>query len=77
MILPNPAPDGEIYLTTSQTADYCGVTKGRVVQWRYAGILESIPGCPPRKPFFALADVIQAEWRYRSGRRKRGTRAKG
>jgi hypothetical protein len=74
VILPDPAPDGEIYLTTTQAAEWCGLTKGRIVQWRMAGMLEPIPGCPPRKPFYHLADVIRAELFYQGGRCKRGQR---
>jgi hypothetical protein len=59
--LPRPAPDGRVYLTTTQSAQLMNVTKTTIIRWRRHGYLTPIDGSPPNKPMFAYDDVVAAE----------------
>lgn len=69
-------PDGEKYLTRNQAAKLMGVTAKTVGTWEARGHLDRLPGCPPRRPIYALADVIEAEYKARmNAARTSGTTA--
>jgi hypothetical protein len=56
MLLPDPAPDGEIYLTTAQAAQAMGVKPAAVRRWVRIGHLpEAAPGV------YAFGTVAAAE----------------
>lgn len=61
--LPQPAPDGRIYVNTTQAAEAMGVTKTTIGRWRSHSYLEPLPGSPRRKPLYAWDDVVEAEHR--------------
>lgn len=63
MELPDPAPDGEIYVSTKQAAAGMRVAPCTITRWRSIGYLEPLPGSPPRKPMYAWSDVISAEYK--------------
>ena len=53
--------DGETYLLTKAAAEAIGVAECTVSQWRRRGLLEPVPGSPPRKPLYRLSDLRKAE----------------
>jgi predicted site-specific integrase-resolvase len=56
MLLPDPAPDGEIYLTTAQAAEAMDVTTHTVRRWVRSGYLtEAAPSV------YAFSAVTTAE----------------
>lgn len=65
MLLPDPAPDGHVYVTTTQAAALLGVHKSTISQWRAKGYLAPHPASPPRRPLYRWADVLEAERRTR------------
>jgi hypothetical protein len=65
LYLPEPAPDGVIYVRTQQAADAMGVHKSTITRWRARGYLKPLDGCPPHMPMYAWEDVITAEYTAR------------
>ncbi len=61
MLLPSAAPDGEQYLFTKEAAEAMGVAVCTVSSWRRKGLISPLPGSPPRKPLYSLAQLRQAE----------------
>jgi hypothetical protein len=61
MLLPAAAADGETYLFTKAAAAAMGVADCTISQWRRRGLLEPVPGSPPRKPLYRLTDLRKAE----------------
>lgn len=62
MLLPDPAPDGEIYVTTAQAAKATGRQPPAIRRWVKLGYLvEVAPG------LYALSAVTDAEARARDG----------
>ncbi|HEV2255383.1 MAG TPA: hypothetical protein VGS06_19555 [Streptosporangiaceae bacterium] len=60
MLLPDPAPDGEIYLTTAQAAQAMGRKPPAIRRWVRIGYLpEAAPG------LYAFSAVAAAEKRAR------------
>lgn len=56
MLLPDPAPDGEVYVTTGQAAEAMDVTEHTVRRWVRAGYLtRAAPG------LYASSAVTAAE----------------
>lgn len=74
-------PDGERYVTRAHAAELKGVSTDTLDGWVRKGYLSPVPGCPPRRRLFRLADVDEAELKaYQaavrtSGSDKRVTRA--
>jgi len=62
MELPPPAPDGVIYLTTTQAAKLAGVACCTITSWRHKGYLKPLEGSPPRKPMYSFKAVCEAEF---------------
>ena len=64
MLLPDAAPDGEVYLTTAQAAEAMGVTPRMVRYWVESGYLpEAVPGKKGRgrSALYAFKAVTAAE----------------
>ena len=61
LLLPPVSADGETYLFTKAAAEAIGVAECTVSQWRRRGLLEPVPGSPPRKPLYRLTDLRRAE----------------
>jgi hypothetical protein len=59
--LPEPGPDGEIYLNTKQAAAAARVAPCTITRWRSLGYLERLPGCSSRKHLYARSAVLDAE----------------
>jgi predicted site-specific integrase-resolvase len=53
MLLPDPAPDGEVYVTTGQAAEAMRVTPHTVRRWVRSGYLK--PAAPGLYSFTAVA----------------------
>jgi hypothetical protein len=62
MELPAPAPDGRIYLNTSQAAELLNVAACTISAWKNRGHLTPLAGSPPRKPLYLYDDLIKAEF---------------
>lgn len=62
MELPEPAPDGRIYLCTKSAAELFGVRACTISSWKTKGLLTPLPGSPPHKPLYAYDDLVQAEY---------------
>lgn len=54
-------PDGEPCVTRQQAAVLKGVKPATVDRWVRIGYLAPIPGCPPRRRLFKVADVDEAD----------------
>jgi DNA-binding transcriptional MerR regulator len=64
MLLPPPAPDGRVYLTSAQAAELTGVKPPTVRSWEHKGYLQSAPGTNTRK-LYAYDAVLAAARRAR------------
>ena len=64
-IIPHRSPDGEEFVTRQQAAALMGVKPDTIATWERRGHLARIPGCPPRRPLYRMADVIDAEYKAR------------
>jgi hypothetical protein len=65
-MLPTPAPDGTIWLTTRQAAAEMHVAPCTITSWRHKGYLTPHPASPPRHPLYSLGNLIDAERKARS-----------
>lgn len=65
MLLPPEHTDGETYLLTKAAAEAMGVAVPTISQWRRRGLIDPVPGSPPRKPLYRLSDLRRAEQRAR------------
>lgn len=63
MELPDPGPDGRIYLTTAQAAKVFGVAACTISQWKARGYLQPLAGSPDRKPLYEYGALAEAEHR--------------
>ena len=63
--LPEPAPDGVIYVTTTVAARLLRVAPCTVTSWKSKRYLAPVPGSPPGKPVYRWADVLEAEFTAR------------
>jgi hypothetical protein len=59
--LPREAPDGRIYVTTTQAAELAQVAVCTISKWKKSGLLTPHPDSPPRQPVYDLEDVRTAE----------------
>ena len=59
MLLPDPGPDDETYLTAAQAARVFGVAKPTVTGWVRKGYLTAVPRSGGR--LYRLSDVARAE----------------
>ena len=65
LLLPPERDDGETYLLTKAAAEAMGVAVPTISQWRRRGLIDPVPGSPPRKPLYRLSDLRRAEQRAR------------
>jgi len=63
--LPPEGPDGKVYVTTATAAKLLRVAPCTISTWRSKGYMEPMAGSPPRRPVYAWADVLEAEFRAR------------
>lgn len=64
-ISPHIGPDGEEYVTRQQAAKLMGVAPNTISTWVARGHLVRVEGCPPRRPLYRMADVVEAEFKAR------------
>lgn len=64
-ISPHIGPDGEEYVSRQQAAKLMGVAPNTISTWVARGHLTRVPGCPPRRPLYRMADVVEAEFKAR------------
>lgn len=64
-ITPHLGPDGEEYITRQQAAALMGVKPDTIATWERRGHLVRVEGCPPRRPLYRMADVVEAEFKAR------------
>ena len=65
MVLPEPGPDGLIYLTSAQAGELTGVSAAAVLRWERAGYLAAAGKGSRGRRLYEYGAVIDAEFQAR------------
>jgi hypothetical protein len=63
--LPDPASDGQVYVTTPIGARLLGVAQCTITRWKAKGYLQPVAGSPPNRPVYRWDDLLEAEFTAR------------